>query len=138
MAVLDLMTREIVTVHRTDSLARACEIMETANVRHLVVVDADGGLVGVVSDRDCKLATQSPFLVYDDQKARGLMAKITVDNIMAPAPHWIDPQSSASEAAQIMLEHRISALPVLHDGSLIGIVTSTDLLKLIVSVTENE
>jgi CBS domain-containing protein len=54
---------------------------------------------------------------------------------MAPMPHCITPQASVSEAAQLMLEYKISALPVMRDGTLIGIVTTTDLLKLLVSVS---
>jgi acetoin utilization protein AcuB len=128
--MLDIMTRNVITVHSTDSVATVCSIMNKANTRHLVVVGNDGSIAGIVSDRDCKLATVSPFSTTSGD---GILDQVPVSKIMVPAPHWVDPLTSVAEAAHIMLEHRISALPVIQDGNLIGIVTTTDLLGTLVA-----
>lgn len=132
MNMLDVMTSHVITIHEKDSVATARKIMKDANTRHLVVTSADGGVVGIVSDRDCKLAMQSPF-VPDDSPTHELAENISIQRIMAHAPHCVEPHVSVQEAAQMMIEHRISALPVVNDGMLMGIVTTTDLLKVLVT-----
>ena len=131
MNMLDIMTPNVITVHEIDNVETVCKIMLEAKTRHVVVVTPSGKIQGIVSDRDCNLALQSPF-EYGDPVA--LAKSIAVKNIMTEMPHCISPHASVSEAAQLMLEYKISALPVLRDGTLIGIVTTTDLLKLLVSV----
>jgi len=130
LTMLDIMTPNVVTIHASDTLATACNVMDSAKTRHLFVVNADGSLVGVVSDRDCKLALQSPF-AGEGIKAAKFAEKILVERIMTKMPHCVSPQTYVQEAAQIMLENRINSLPVMRDGTLIGIVTTTDLLKVL-------
>jgi acetoin utilization protein AcuB len=122
------MTPNVVTIHRTDSISTACALMAEVKTRHLVVVNPDGAVAGILSDRDCNRALQSPFTGGDPTK---LAESVSVDRIMNVMPHCIDPQASPAEAAEIMLAHNISALPVIRDETLIGIVTTTDLLKTI-------
>lgn len=130
MNMLDIMTPNVITVHETDNVATVCEIMSSAKTRHVVVVTPSGKIQGIVSDRDCNLAKHSPFEDGDPVK---FAKSIEVKQIMATMPHCITPHASISEAAQLMLEYKISALPVMRDGTLIGIVTTTDLLKLLVT-----
>jgi acetoin utilization protein AcuB len=132
MQVLDIMTRDVVTLSRTDSLATAIDTMEKFDTRHLVVVEPDGKLIGIISDRDCKLGMKSPFVEYDEAQARKMAEKILVERIMTPMPEWIDPRCSVEEAATLMLEKHISCLPVMHDKLVIGIITTTDLLRVLV------
>jgi CBS domain-containing protein len=125
MNVLDVMQPQVICVHRTDTLATAISKMGDAGIRHLLVVNSDSQLVGILSDRDCRLALTSTFSDEDETLAH----KIPVEYIMTSAPQVIGVQASLREAALIMLEHRINALPVVRDGNLAGIVTSTDLLE---------
>jgi len=130
--MLDIMTPNVITVHESDNVATVCDIMTQAKTRHVVVVTPSGKIQGIVSDRDCNLAIQSPFEDGDPIKfAQGILVK----QIMAPMPHCITPHASVAEAAQLMLEYKISALPIMRDGTLIGIVTTTDLLKVLAAVT---
>ena len=131
MNVMDIMTRNVVTIHKTDTLATAIEAMEQFNTRHLVVIEANCDLVGIVSDRDCKLSSQSPFMAYDAETAQAHAREILVERLMTADPEWIDPRASVEEAATVMVDKRISCLPVIHDKQVIGIITSTDLLKVL-------
>jgi acetoin utilization protein AcuB len=107
--------------------------MQASGMRHLVVVASDGSIAGMISDRDCKLASVSPFSAVSEAEAHKLLEGIPATRIMSPTPYWVEPLTSVAEAAHIMLTHRISALPVMQDGNLIGIVTSTDLLGTLVA-----
>lgn len=131
--MLDIMTRNVITVHASESVAVVCDLMKKAGTRHLVVVASDGSIAGMISDRDCKLASVSPFSTMSEAEARKMLEAIPATRIMSPTPHWVEPLTSVAEAAHIMLTHRISALPVMQDGNLIGIVTSTDLMGTLVA-----
>jgi CBS domain-containing protein len=129
MNMLDVMTRDVIRIHESDNLASALSIMNEAKTHHLVVCSQSGKVIGILSDRDCRLAAQSPFSEGNSQ----LLAKsIPISLIMTAMPQCLSPHVSVGEAAQIMLNYQIHALPVVHDDRLIGIVTSTDLLKLLV------
>jgi acetoin utilization protein AcuB len=122
MLVQDIMTRTVSTVRPATTLAEALRVARTRGVRHLPVLDDDGRLVGIVSDRDLKraMATSS----YEDVRMGAIMTSATV--------HTAAPTFSVEEAARIMVAERISALPVTTDGRLVGIVTETDILALFV------
>lgn len=132
MNMIDIMTRNVITVHETDNIATVCDIMTHAKTRHVIVVQASGKIQGIISDRDCNLALQSPF---KDGNPMKFAESIEAWQIMASMPHCITAQASVAEAAQLMLEYKISALPIMRDGTLIGIVTTTDLLKVLVTVS---
>lgn len=136
MKVIDIMTKKIVAVHADDTLEKLCEVMQDSETRHLIVMDGEGQLAGIISDRDCTRALQSPFSVYDEEKASDFAKRILAERIMTKAPQCVSPHASIQEAAYIMTEKRINALPVTSDTDVIGIVTSTDLLKILASMPE--
>jgi acetoin utilization protein AcuB len=128
MNIFDLMTKDVICVHEKDSFATAVEIMEKAGIHHLLVSGASGELVGILSDRDCKIAMRSPFSKGEPKEFAN---SIPISAIMTPMPQCLSPHASLGEAAQIMLTHHIHALPIVHDNVLIGIISSTDLLKVL-------
>jgi CBS domain-containing membrane protein len=129
MNMLDVMTKDLFTIHEKDSLANALDMMTEAKIHHLIVVSASGKLLGILSDRDCKVAMRSPFSEGDPKRFTDLLP---VSYVMTSLPQCISPHVSVGEAAQVMLNYQIHALPIVHDDVLIGIVTSTDLLSLLV------
>lgn len=128
MNVSDIMTEKPVTVHQNGTLRDALEKMEQAGCHHLPVVDSEGHLVGIISDRDCRKALDSPCLTNENWQEKEITKHIVVRNLMTPAPIVTETDSSAEEAARLMLVHRVSCLPVMRSETLIGIVTKSDIL----------
>jgi CBS domain-containing protein len=116
------MTRDVVVVPPEIDLSGARRIMERRHIRHLPVVK-DGRLVGILSDRD--------LLRYD-----GLLmdeVETPVGAAMTHAPITCLITTTVSRVAQLMLDHKIDSVPVVDpSGLLVGLVTSSDLLQLLV------
>lgn len=127
MNVLDIMTSNPVTIQVDKKLRDALEIMESHNIKHLPVLSRNKHVVGVVSDRDCRHALNSPFSerVYWQEDT---LNSVDIRTLMTAAPIVIEPQESALEAARLMLTHNIGCLPVMRGETLVGIITRTDLL----------
>ena len=119
MLVQDIMKRVVLTVRPSTTLAEALHVARKRGIRHLPVLDDEGHLVGIVSDRDLKRATG----MYDD---------VRMGAIMTSTVHTAAPTFTVEEAARIMVTERISALPVTTEGRLVGLVTETDVLALFV------
>lgn len=130
MIVQDVMQPHVVTGHPDTSLKEALRLMRQRGIRHLPIVDA-GLLVGIVSDRDVGQAVAAGE-VREEAGAGDILARIPIGAIMTRQVITTGPMTAVEEAAAIMLGHRISAVPVLDAERLVGIVTETDLLRVLV------
>ena len=128
MNVVDIMTENPVIVRADKSLRTALQLMEDHQVKHLPVLSQQGHLVGVISDRDCRHALNSPYILRERWQDEELAIRLKVRNIMTSAPIVIEPDTSAEELARLMLNHGIGCLPVMRAETLVGIVTRSDLL----------
>jgi CBS domain-containing protein len=126
--VQDLMTTEPLTVSLETSVTDARRMMLERRIRHLLVTDGHR-LAGIVTDRDIRLNLPSPATSLSVWEINYLLARMTVESVMTTPVITIDAARSAVEAARIMLDHKIGALPVLEDGRIVGIVTETDVLR---------
>ena len=133
--VRDIMTAEVTTLGRNDSLLLAKDIMNLGRVRHFPVVD-DDEVVGVVSQRDLYKASLGSVMKYGEKAQRTFLEGIAVKEVMVD-PLTIPPGASVQEAARLMLENKIGCLPVLDGSQLVGIVTETDMLQLVVELAES-
>src|SRR5262245_34291532 len=131
MLVSDVMRRSLVTAAPSTTLSEALSLMTDRRVRHLPVMDA-GRLVGIVSDRDIKRVMASPATSLGAHELNYLLDKLAVEQFMTRAVVTVAPVLPIEEAARIMLKERISALPVTDGGRVVGIVTETDVLELVV------
>ena len=129
MRVGDVMTRTLVTTPPETSVLDAQVRLAREGIRHLLVTGEGGELLGIVTDRDIRLNLPSPATSLSVWEMKGLLDRLTVGEIMTKAVITVGPRRELSEAAVLMLEHKIGALPVLEDGRLAGIVTETDLLR---------
>lgn len=123
------MTRKPATIRLHQSLREALEVMERVPCRHLPVLSADGHLIGIVSDRDCRTALNSPYIMREKWQDEELVNHMKVRMMMTPAPIVVAPEAPAEEAARLMLNNKISCLPVMRDETLIGIVTTSDIVR---------
>jgi acetoin utilization protein AcuB len=122
MKTSSAMTRDIVVVPPSARLSEARRVMDRMHIRHLPVV-AGGALVGILSDRDL-LRQQG------DDRAR------LCGDVMTPSPLICSPDTSVSQVAALMIDHKVDCVPVVSGGTLVGLVTSTDLLELLIQREE--
>lgn len=120
MFVEQVMTTPVVTVTPETTTSHAWELLQRGRFRHLPVVRL-GRLVGMVSDRDLRVA-------------RALAEEPTVGRICREEVISVGPGTPVEEASRLMLEHKIGALPVVEDGALVGIVTESDLFRMLTRV----
>ena len=128
MKVRDLMTREPLTVDVDTPVVDARRMMLKHGIRHLLVEDG-ARLVGIVTDRDIRLTLPSPATSLSAWEINYLLARMTVDSVMTGTVITVDPDRDAQDAVRIMVDHKIGALPVTDGGSLVGIITETDVLR---------
>ena len=134
MNVADIMTRNPATIAHNSTLGAALELMERVDCRHLPVLSTDSHLVGILSDRDCRLALNAPNTLRERWQDEEIIQHTQVAGIMTPAPIVTEADVPACEAARLMLTHHVSALPVMRGETLIGIVTTSDLLAAFMSL----
>lgn len=128
MRVRDLMTAKPITVDPETPMLEARKRMLEERIRHLVVID-DARVVGIVTDRDVRLNLPSPATSLSVWEINYLLMGITVGGVMTTSVIVVDPDRPIAEAARIMMDHKIGALPVVEDGRLVGIVTETDFVR---------
>ena len=127
--VKEKMTRNPVTVTPEDPLKDAVGKMEHGHFRHLPVVDQEGKLIGMLSDRDIRLIRPSLAFV-DKEDAMAQLWSLGVQQTAVFDPVSVRPETTLKEAAELMLRWHVGGLPVADDQSrLVGIVTYTDLLR---------
>ena len=130
MRASDTMTRRVITTPPELPLRVAYEIMQRQHIRHLPVTKA-GLLLGIVSDRD--LLARATL----DDSERPVFPNLPVGATMTPAPYVCDKSTHVAEIVRTMVERKIDAIPVV-DGAdrLVGLVTSTDLMLLLIEYDE--
>ncbi len=134
MNVLDIMTANPTIIMLSSTLRDTLQLMESQSIKHLPVISRDGHLVGVISDRDCRLALNSPQLSEYDWRRNTAADQLLVRDMMSPAPIIVEPHAPAAEAARLMLTHHIGCLPVMRSETLVGIITRSDILVAFMTV----
>ena len=129
LRVRDLMSAEVTTLRRNDTLSIADDVMHLGRIRHLPVIDDDGLLVGIVSQRDLFRGALARALGYGAHAQQKLLGQLVVKEVMTNDPITISPDASLAEAARLMLKHKIGALVVIEDGRLAGILTESDFVR---------
>jgi len=128
MRVRDLMTAKPITVDPETPMLEARERMLRERIRHLVVID-EARVVGIITDRDVRLNLPSPATSLSVWEINYLLMRVTVGGVMTTSVIVVDPDRPIAEAARIMMDHKIGALPVVEEGHLVGIVTESDFVR---------
>ncbi|MCJ7540470.1 MAG: CBS and ACT domain-containing protein [Desulfobacterales bacterium] len=135
MLVKNWMSKEIVTVDVDDSMQNAIYILQEQNIKILPVMDG-GNLVGIISDRDLKKASPSDATTLDMHELLFLISKIKVRNLMKKPVYTAKPDDTVEEAAALLLEKKISGLPVVDENNrLVGIITRSDIFRVLISLS---
>ncbi len=136
MLVQEWMTRDVISIGPDTSMMKASRLMKEKKVRRLPVVDGDMTVVGIISDRDIKDASPSKATTLDMHELYYLLSELKVKNIMTKSPVCAKADDSVEAVALLLMERGFGGMPVVDaDGKLIGIITESDIFKVLVSIT---
>jgi CBS-domain-containing membrane protein len=130
MIVQEVMTREPFTASATASVRQVLRMMTEADVRHLPILD-EHTLVGIVSDRDLRAVAPDALEALEQPRQAERLLSQPIAGIMNTDVIYVHPESELGEAADLMIEHKVGALPVVEPDSLklLGIVSYVDVLR---------
>lgn len=128
LTVNELMTAIPNSVTPRSTLRQIVEVMKIQNCRQLPVLD-NGKLVGIVTDRDVRLVMNSPLVLHGRWQDDQILDNVTAENCMTPDPMTVTPDTPAYHAANLLSIYKFGALPVVDNGTLVGIITVTDFLN---------
>jgi acetoin utilization protein AcuB len=131
MIVEEIMKTNVVTLYPTDSIADAIRLMDTHNIRHIPIINDENHLVGLVTISRLKEVTPSTFRTNENPED----LKKPVETIMERNVITGHPLDFVEEVAAVFYEHKISAIPIIKDQKLVGILTETDLLRTMIELT---
>ncbi len=124
------MSKGVATLERNDTLTTADEVMRLGRIRHMPVIDGEGQLVGVVSQRDLFRGALLRSLGYGSRVEDRVLEALSVKDAMTTDVATASPDMPLREAAQLMMKRKIGCLVVLEDGEPIGILTEGDFVAL--------
>jgi acetoin utilization protein AcuB len=132
-SVRNWMTSKLVTIAPENTLPEAHQLMVKHQIRRLPVVAEDGRLVGIITLGDVRGAEPSQATSLSVWELNYLLSTLKVSSIMTPNPITISADATVVQAARVMLEHKVSGLPVVEqNGRLAGIITESDIFRMVV------
>jgi len=134
MLVRERMSKNPITTNPDASVPDALLVMQGSKTRQLPVVDEKSKLVGIVSLVDLFRASPSPATSLSVWEVDYLLEKITVEKVMTRDVITVTEDTAVEEAGRIMAEAKVSGLPVMRDGELVGIITESDLFSVLLDV----
>lgn len=130
--VKEWMTTDVLTTTPTTQIAAAHQVMSDKQVRRLPVLD-NGKLVGIITIGDVREASPSDATTLSIWELNYLWSQLTVDRVMTPNLLTVTPETPMIDAAELMLEHKVSGLPVIGDNNVLeGIITESDIFRMLV------
>lgn len=136
MFVSRSMTRKVITVGPETSLFEAQELMAESKIRHLPVIDPDGRLIGIVTDRDIRSALPYEFFKqHPTEEEKQRFSRLQIKDIMSKNPLTISPTYTIQDALLMIQDAKVGALPVVdEENRLKGIISVRDLLRAFINV----
>jgi acetoin utilization protein AcuB len=129
MLVAERMSTSPVTVTEDTTMNVALRVMRQAHVRRLPVLDEEGNMVGIVSEKDLLYASPSIATSLSIYEMHDVLTRLKVSELMTREVITVTPNTLLEDAARIMVDNVIGGLPVVQGGRLVGIITQTDIFK---------
>jgi CBS domain-containing membrane protein len=129
LRVRDFMTQNLVTVQPGDTIAKAHELMLDNRIRHLIVVDGDGDLVGVLTHRDLLRSALIERTGLPLSLQRDVLRRVRVEEVMTTEVESAEADQWLQEAAVVMFENKYGCLPVVEGSRAVGILTEADFVR---------
>jgi CBS domain-containing protein len=130
LLVRDVMTKDVVTLERNEKLTVADDVMRLGRIRHLPIIDEDGALAGIVTQRDLFHSGLLRALGYGSHAKDRAMEVLVLKEAMKTEVVTISPSAPLTEAAKTMLERKIGCVVVVEGKKIVGILTESDFVKL--------
>lgn len=124
------MTKDVITVEHNDKLSKADDVMKLGRVRHVPVVDGDGLLTGIVSQRDLFHSGLLKALGYGSHGQRQALEMIMIKEAMKSEVFTTTSDTTLGAAARLMIEKKIGCLVVVEERKIVGILAESDFVKL--------
>ncbi len=135
MLVKDWMSEYVITLDENTSIMKAIQVLKEHKIRRIPVT-RENKLVGIITDRDIKEVTPSKQTTFEVHELYYLLSELKIKDIMTKDPLTVYPDDTVEYAAVLMLENKISGLPVINkEREVVGIITQTDIFKLFVNIT---
>lgn len=133
MQVIDIMTATVQTARTSTSVDAALKVLAAYRVSSLPVVDDDGAVIGIVSERDLLRRAIDPASGHSDQPSVGRHVRVDppthVGEVMTPAPHTVPPDLDVADVAHVFSVMSWKAMPVVRDRRLVGIISRSDVVR---------
>lgn len=136
LPIREVMTSPVRTLREDQTLLEAIAFLHEHKIRHLPVVDAQGRLVGVVTDRDVKRASPSALVPAQREVWEKVVKETRLGKLMTRTPITLKPTDRVTSAVRTFVDERIGCLPVLEGERLVGIVTARDLFRAMLKILE--
>lgn len=131
-----VMTREVKTLAEGQVLLDAMKFMREHHVRHIPILNADGDLVGVLTDRDIKRASPSALAPGQREVWEKIVTETPLSRVMTREPTTGSSDMNIRTALRLFVDESIGCLPVLDEGKLIGIVTAQNLFGAMLEILD--
>ena len=127
-AVREIMTGSPVTLKPEDTLDLANDVISLGRIRHIPVVE-DGRLVGLLSERDLIGAAATTIFGLKQKRKSALLKTVLIKDVMKKRVISVKPDTPIKDAAHLMADKKIGCVPVVESGALVGLLTTTDILR---------
>ena len=129
MLVFERMTHDPISIGPDTPVADALQLIREKSIHRLPVLDKKERLIGIVTEKELLYASPSPVTSLSIHEITYLLSKLTVDEVMTRNPITVTEDTPIEDAAALMVDHDIGALPVMRGQQLVGIVSETDLFE---------
>lgn len=127
--VEDIMSTDVFTLGRNDKLSVADDLMKQQRIRHIPVLNADGDLCGILTQRDLFRGILLKSLGYGSRAEQKMLDSLSIKETMRDEVITITPESTLSDAANLMLSNKVGCLPVVDGERLVGMISEADFVK---------
>lgn len=128
--VSTIMTTQLVVLNTTDSLEKAERLFKKHRIRHIPVIESQNRIVGMLSLTDLLRISFADGAYEDEEEVETVVYEMfSLPQVMAKNIKTVNPETTIKEVAQLLAKEEFHALPIVEDGNLVGIVTTTDLIK---------
>lgn len=131
--VREIMMGSPVTLKPDETLDLANDVISLGRIRHIPIIE-DGRLVGVLSERDMMGAATTTIFGLKRKSKSALLKSVLIKDVMKKKVVTVKPDTPIKDAAHLMKEKKIGCVPVVNEGSLVGLVTTTDILRYLENV----